>query len=430
MRDINLHDITYHYLLPMELLILLKAIHETKELTEPYDESYADFITRNSSTRLTVIGDLVNQDARLAISETQCRIVGIYGWDGIPEKPERDDATGTWVSSFSYRFSYEKPIGCNFKYPIMVHNQLIPRYYTYSNSQTYDLYPIDKSYSLSLGALAGFEADTVMDNRVTPHFLIHLPEFDDYQPTTCPPGTGSVFIALCEVDTIDRRTLLSLDDLGDIILDADIMQFIREVEHPYMCDLYKSIFHLSLYRNTSLTTSGSLILDVNLNVKAVTDLNLRNQHRVRMSIITDISLLSREALDRLRRYPKVLAKIIVAINELFRNHPDLVDLGRRSYITALEFSPIYALLTGHAMDNGAGNSSGSNYYGGGLAVNGWPRNSSSKDMRSAANLHRGTGYSSPIFADIDPRVIESYRRNRVGTNSTAVVGIVALKQSE
>lgn len=412
LRGVNLHDITYHYTLPLDILVLLKAIHLTKELVEPYNETYAEFITRNSTPRLTLIGDLVNQEARLAVSEKQCRIVGLYGWDDIPEKPERED-NGSWTVSFSYRFSYEKPIACNFKYPIMIHNNLLPKYYTDGNNKSYDLYTVDKYYSSSLQALAGFESDTTMDRRRRPNFLLRLPEFDDYVIPSCPTGTGSVFIALCEVDVTDQRSLLNLTELGDVVMDPDILNFIKTVEYPFITDLYKSIFHLSLYRNDQLTISKSLTVDTLLNVKSVADLNLRNQHRVRLSIVTDLTLLTRESLDRLRLYPKVLRKVIESMNEIFRNHPDLVSLGDRSYITELEFSPLYALLTGFPLDNGRGTSRG-NYYGQGLMASGWPS---------------GGAFRSPIFQDINPRLIEQYRRNRVGVNAVAVTGIMALQQN-
>lgn len=427
LRDINLHTLTYHYLLPLDVLMMLKAIHETKEVVEPYNESYEEFITRNSTDRLTLIGDLVNQDARLGISEKQSRIVGIYNFDAVPEKIERND-NGTYEISFSYKFSYEKPIACNFRYPVMVHNNLLPSVYTDFTNKTYDLYQVDKSWTKSLGALSGFESDTIMDNRITPNFLLRLPEFDDYQIPSCPVGTGSLFLALCEVDTTDKRTVLNLTELGDVVLDQDILNFIRDVEYPYMGNLYKSIFHLSLYRNNDLTVSGSLSVDAQLNVKAVADLTLRNQHRVRFAIVTDLTLLPREALDRLRRYPKVLTKVIESMNELFKNHPDFVNLGNKRYITELEFSPIYAMLTGYAMDNGQGSSRGQ-YYGDGLRVNGWPRNGSSNDMRNQLDGRRWKGYTSPAFADIDPLLVEQYRRNRIGSNTVSVTGIVAIKQT-
>lgn len=413
MRDINIHNLTYHYLLPLEVLVLLKFIHETKEVVEPYGETYEEFIVRNSTDRLTLMGDLVNQDARLAISETQCRVVGMYTWDAIPEKPEREES-GVWTVSFSYKFSFEKPIACHVKYPIMVHNNLLPSHYTVFTNGEQDLYHIPKHYPLSLGALSGFEADTVMDARRSHDPIIRLPRFDDFEIKHVPVGTGTAIIALCQVDA-DKKTLVNLNELGDIALDSDILQFIRTVEYPYITKLYKSVIHLSLYRNTHLTHTDTIDCDANLTIKAVEALDLRNIHRLRFSLVTDLTLLPWEAINRLRQYPKVLVKIIAAMNELLRNHPDFINMGTKNRITELEFSVLYAMLTGMQYDNGRGTGRG-NFYGEGNRVNGWP--------------NRGhNSYNKTLFSDIDPRIVTQYRNNRVNTNTVMPTGIIAVHEN-
>lgn len=414
LRDINIHDLTYHYLLPLDLLLLLKLVHQTKELVEPYNETYEQYIMRNSTDRLTVVGDLIAQDARLAISETQCRVVGIYNWDGIPEKPEREES-GVWTVSFSYRFSFEKPIGCHMKYPIMVHNNLLPPHYTTFTNGEQDLYHVPKYATLSLGALAGFEADTISDARRSHEPIIRLPRFDDFEIKHVPTGSGTVLIALCQVDE-DKRTLANLTELGDIALDSDILQFIKDVEYPYVTSIYKSIINISLYRNEHLTWTDTIQCSSSLSISALEDLNLRDVHRIRLSLITDLTLLPRDALERVRRYPKVLVKIIAAMNELLRNHPDFVNLGSKNRVSQLEFSAIYAMLTGMNYDNGRGVSKGS-YYGEGIRVNGWPN----KGFNS---------YNKTLFSDIDPRIVAQYRNNRVGINTVMPTGIINIHQPQ
>lgn len=413
MRDVNVHNLTYHYALPLDVLVLLKLIHQTKELVEPYNETYEDFIRRNSTDRLTVMGDLVNQEVRLAISETQCRVVGLYEWDVLPEKPEREDS-GVWTVSFSYKFSFEKPIACHMRYPVMVHNNLLPSYYTLFTNGEKDLYHTPKHYPLSLGALAGFESDTVMDHRRSHEPVIRLPRFDDFDIKQVPTGTGTAIIALCQVDT-DKRQLLNLKELGDIALDEDILNFIQTVEYPYITQLYKSIIHVSLYRNNHLTHTDTIDCDSELMIHAVGDLDLRNVHRLRIALVTDLTLLPWDALSRLRKYPKVLVKIIAAMNELLRNHPDFVNLGHKSRITELEFSALYHLLTGLSSDNGRGTSRG-NFYGEGLGVNGWPGN--------GYNSHNKT-----LFKDLDPRLVAQYRNNRINVNTVMPTGIIAVQHT-
>lgn len=399
MRDLNLHSITYHYMLPTEILLVLKAIYDKRETYLGYGQTFEEYVIEHASDRLTLIGDLVGNDCRLAISETQMRIIGLYGFDGIPEKAERNDSNGMWEINFSYKFSYEKPIACTMKYPIIVHNQLLPANITTFTDTSYDLDKVSKSFSISLDALNSFESDTLMNARVDPNALLRLPSFDDYVIPFATRGTGSVFIALAEVDIIDNRTLFNLDELGSFVIDPDIMAFIKGSEYPYICKLYKSIIQVELYRNEFLTSNGTILCDSSANIKASQDLDLRNQHRVRFSLVVDLTMLDRAALDRLRKYPKALVKIIAAMNELLKNRPDFNDLGDLSSVSWLSFSAIYTLMTGFSLDNGTGTTRG-NWYNNGK-----------------------------LFANIDPRIVENYRRNRININTVEVTSVISAQQS-
>lgn len=409
MRDINLNTLTYHYLIPAEYLVLLKVIHANREEFLGYGEELEEYIKNNSSTRLTLIGALVNTDGRLGVSEKQMRIVGIFNFDGLPEKPERDDTNGTWSISFSYRFSYEKPIGCNMKYPVMVHNKLLPKGYVDFVNTSYDLDRQDKSYTASLNSLSMLESDTIMNSIYNPDSIIRIPIFDDYVIPNTPYGTATVFLALAEVDKTDNRTLLNLNELGDIMLDTDIYNYIKEVEYPYIGKIYQSIFHISLYRNDFLAREDALTCTSNLDIVATSDLDLRNQHRVRFSILANLAMAKNEVFDRLKAYPKVFVKVIGSINEMLSNHPDLINLANKDVISNLEFRSIYAIMTGYMYDSRRGGGA----FITGNQGNNWPYFPNSRG----------------IFRDIDPSLLEQYRANRTSTNTVQLTGVVAMKQS-
>lgn len=406
-RDVNLHKIKYHYMLPRETLLLIKDIYLLRENVSGYGESLDEYLIGHSSDRLDIIGNLVGEEARFVITETQTRIEGLYDFDGMPEKPSRQDK-GYWEITFSYRFSYEMPIACNMRYPIMVHNQLLPKEYTIFNNTQYDINKDNLSASASLNALYSFEMNTIIDQRIRPDAMIRLPYFDDYIMPMVPKGTGTVFLALCEVDKTDNRTLMNLKDLGPIILDKDILDFIISSEIPYICKMFKSIIHISLYRNNSLTTFNTIDCDYSLNIHGIEDLDLRNLHHIRMSLVCDLSLLTSDAIDRLKKYPKALVKIISAMNDLLKNNPDFIHLSDERYITDLQFSAIYQMLTGYAYSNGR---SSSDRFGYNLTpnVSAWPYN----------------GYSGLLFKDIDPRMVENYRNNRIGMNTVQAMGVIA-----
>jgi hypothetical protein len=407
-RDINLHNITYHYLIPLELIELLRQVHIRRELTEPYSQTFEEYVKSNITDRLNIVGDIVNNDCRLSISETQCRIIGLYDFIGISDKPERDEDNGCYTISFSYKFNYEKPIGCNIRYPVMIHNTLLPERYTTFNNLSYDLDKVDKSYSMSLHALNNFESDTTINKLVDVNGILHIPYYDDFQldESNTATGTGTVFLALSEVDVLDKRTLINLKELGNITIDDDILDFILNSELPYVTNLYTSIINISLYRNKYLTNSKSLICDNNLNIKATSNLSLRNEHRIRFSLVTDLTLLSKDALDRLRKYPLALIKIISALNELLRNNLDFINLGNNKHITELDFNNMYRVLTGY---NYANNKAVSNdfYYGPGRNAD----NSSSSQYG--------------LFG-LDPNLLEIYRNQRIGMNTVQLYSIIAI----
>mgnify|MGYP007069468258 CR=1 FL=1 len=390
MRDINLHDITYHYPVPLEYLLILKMIYDKRESNEAYGQSFQEYVYSMSNQRLKLVSDLVGKDTRIVVPETQTRIVGMFDFDGMPNKIERDETNGVYTIAFSYKFEYEKPIGCNMKYPVMVHNQLLPPNLIEFTNDAYDLDKVNKSFPLSLYAMNSFESDTVMNGAVNTNYVLRLPEYDDFRLNQFHTGTGSVFIALCEVDQ-DKKTLCNLKELGDIALDEDILKFIQDSEYPYLSKLYQSILHVDLYRNEFLTEMRTLTVNSQLDISAINLLDLRNQHRIRFSIVCDLTLLSKSAIDRLKNYPKAFVKIIAAINELLKNHPDFVNMGNKNRITALDFNAVYQALTGFPLNNG-----------------------------SVINQNQYYGNLGNIFAGIDARLLENYRRNRISLNSVQV----------
>jgi hypothetical protein len=397
LRTINLHDVAYHYGIPEDVLGILKEIHTLREATDGYSQSYEDYVKSYSTERLVLMSDTVGKSAQLSVQERQCRIQGIYDFDALPEKASRDESTGTWSITFSYKFTYEKPIFCKFTYPVMVHNKLLPANLIEFTNKAYDLNDINKTFSKSFYAMNSFESDTTMNAIRDSKAVIRIPEFDDFPIQGVMPGTSTVILALIEVGA-DKRTLLNLNELGDVFIDPDILDFIKTSEYLYMTRNYASILTLSMYRNNSLTSDRAILCDSNLNVYSNTDLNLRHQHRIRFGINVDMTMLPPSAFVRLLQYPKALTKIIGAMNELLRNNYEFINLGNKKQITHRDFSNVYSFLTGFRMPNVPGN-----YYGPGID-------------------HRN------LFADIDPRIVENYRKNNIANNRVMVSEVAAMRR--
>ena len=396
MRDINLHKIEYHFGIPVQLLVILKHIYDKREAVEPYGDTFEQYVKSFSTERLTLLGDLVGKNARIAVTETQTRIVGLYDFEGMPQKPERED-TGNWSITFTYKFTYDRPLGMQMKYPVMVHNQLLDD--PYLNYQLpFDKQEIvPKSFSYSLNAMHAFENDTVMNavRQIDP--LIRIPDCDDFVTTFNAVGYAPALSVLTSVED-DKKTLFNLNELGDYDIDVDILDFIRNSEFPYICRQFHSMLYLGFYRDKFLTNTESINCDLSLNVSSNQELDLRTQHRVRLFICTDLRMLKPGAIQRLREYPKALVKIIGCINELIRDHPDFNELYTMKRVSHVHFDKIYSIITGFHTQTVQGEKG--HYYGPGI------------DRRE-------------LFKDLDPRVVENYRRNNYARNTVMNNQIVA-----
>lgn len=312
MRDILMHDIEYHYPFPNEAFNILKEIHRLRENVDGYNETLVDWLAANSTTRMTTLVNQAGKQAQLVVAEKQMRILGQYDFDIAPEEGEADAEGRAWVTTFNYNVSFDVPVAINMKYPFMIHNQLIPEPYA-SYNQALDIDNVNKAYSSSLSALAYFESTAQLDRIKEKTQVVKIPDFDEFLPTSQVYGTQPLVTALCEIDPENKRLLLNLNDLGDYALDSEILEFIKG-EYSFLSLPYKSIFHISLYKWSALSSDRKVFVNSNLDVLAREDLSLRVNNRVVISVVKDITLLDRAALTRLKRHKNAANKILKALS--------------------------------------------------------------------------------------------------------------------
>jgi hypothetical protein len=342
-KDMNLHDVTYHYPIPEWVLSLLKDIHTKREAIAGYGEDFSTYIEKFGTSRLTVVANLSGEQTQLAVRENQTRIQGLYDFQVAPERGAREGNTGTWVTTFTYNFRYDKPLECNVKYPVMVHNQLLDaRYIPAVESVNMD--KVNKQYDKTLGALSYFEIQDALDKTTAPKAAVTIPAYDEFTPYSIVPKTRAFLNMLCFVDTATPRLIATLDDLGGYEIDQDILDFITKSEYPFLTKPYQSIIHASVYKGMSLYTHMDFTMSSPVNLSSLRDLDLRKNHRVRLSFVTDMASLSDGALKRLRTYPAAAIKIF---NEVGINLTNLNQV--RTRVDLSKFND-YVQQTGSSWD--------------------------------------------------------------------------------
>lgn len=345
MRDVNLHDVNYSFQIPEEFWNLIVEIHKLREETAGYGEDLATYVTEHSTSLLKFVAGEAGKDPRIAIAENQERIQGFYDFIGVPDKPTRDEESGTWEISFNYKFTYDEPVACNMRYPIIVHNQLLPEEWT-DPGRLDNTQGLNSRRNASFKAWKSFESDTLLLKAREQYPYVRYPEYDDFYVESGQSATGTIFLGLTSLDPNEKRTLLNLGELGDYNIDPDILAFIRDSELPYLTKPYASVFSVSLYRNQKMAQHDLITVTPDLDVVANEDLDLRDQHRIRIGIVSDLSMMETPVFDRMRNYPKAFVKIIAAIDRVLANQPDFFTIGSRQMVDKLTFDRVYQVLKG------------------------------------------------------------------------------------
>lgn len=318
-RDVLMHTLSYHYQIPPEMILILQEIHRLRENVAPYGQNWDTYFGLYATQRASIITTLAGTVPAWAISEKQLRVVGWFDFEGVPEVGGRENDGESWTIGFAYKFRFEKPIACAMSYPVMIHNQLLDEKYRRFVADMPEKH--ERSYNLTTGFLTEFEKGAQL-NGIPSGYAI--PAFDEFYPSDMLPDTTRVFTALTSIDQNDPLYLFTLTELGTFDFDPEVLEFLKG-EIPYLTKPYFSLFNISLYSQHDWLHYSNIKIDSNFRVTSSKPLDLRKYHHVRFSIVDDWTKLSKDALDRLRKYGKVVIKCLEAIGYNGEIPTELID---------------------------------------------------------------------------------------------------------
>ena len=306
-RMTYLHELTYSYFIPPEMLVVLKEIHRMRENVAGFGDDWDTYFKNTVTPKATVATGLDGKAEVWTIPETQMRVVGYFDFDGAPEQGSREDGGDTWTISVAYKFKYDKPVACVMFYPLMVHNQLMDQKYR-PDQLPDEVERHERVYTWSANSFRHFESSYPLDILMKQDG-IQIPDFDEFIPNSVLPDTMRIITLLFNLDANNPTAVLNLaNDLGGYYFDPDLIAFLKS-EAPYLTTPFRSVFNLSLYENKNLLGPGWLSVDGDLNITATKPLSYRHYYHVRLSIVRDLSILDRAAQDRLRNHCSAALKI-------------------------------------------------------------------------------------------------------------------------
>lgn len=342
-RDIHLVKMNYKYPVSPEFSLLIKDVHQLIETNEGYGDSLENYFNRHRSNRMTCITNQAGEQATVMVGEGQAGIEGLFDFPIIPEKPEFNREKGLWTTRLVFKYNYSRPDGLYLRYPIAVHNQLLPEKYLKHLESVPVFETPSAHYSYGLDAMTLFSLSNMNGRRTQETAYIRIPTYDDFQPEIR-NNTASIF--LCRVFLEDDNvTLLDLNDLGDYEISPNVLNFLKK-EAPYLSQRYQSLFYVECFINGETKADGTAYVTEDLKIKLTSSGSKRFQYHIRLSGIPELNQALYGAYRRLASDTGAFMEVVAAMNELLAIDP---DFGKLSDYTRLEpwmYDTVWRFLTG------------------------------------------------------------------------------------
>ncbi len=298
-QDIQ-HILEYHYGIPRPLEALLKDIHKTKEDSNwPDGDSFDEFLKRITKTPITTLTDLKGGNGMYAVPEHQYEVMGWFDFTTSPPTPDPSEA-GTFVTNFSYMVHFSKPVQLNVRYPLVVHNKIIPKTWWPAGYPT-PHQEIAKRVSTTKNAFEGLMYS--LSKKPVPY--VHHPEFDDFYPKDRPIDTNTFFSGILTLNPQCPNFIINLYRLGNFTFTPYFLEYFY-LEGTKAISENGGPFSFRLYENGRYMGADVLELEPNsLNVISRVELNPKRVYHIQIGLKKNWYRISNEGIETLRKYPVV-----------------------------------------------------------------------------------------------------------------------------
>ena len=302
------HRIDYTYPIPNKLIEILHHLFETKIKLVPREGDFTDWIEEIALMKLTGVTNQIGEGLLAVVEQSQIGVLGLWKLTEAPEisKTESGDV---YQATLNYTIRYYQPTALTLEYPIIVNNTIISRNYRP---------PCDYNDPLSFGVPEklqwGLNYLTDSLPKYYPSEPIILPCFDEWRPDRLPLGTALVYQALITVDPEDRQYVMNIADLGE---EYKLSQWLVDMIYLFHSDvtiLGTSPVLIALYRNQNISEYEIIRLTKDLRLYTNEPMELYNEYHISLSLITDLSLLTENAIEKLRKNGRLANELFKALN--------------------------------------------------------------------------------------------------------------------
>lgn len=327
-----LHTVQYAYLFPIECMRLMRHVYDLREANAGYGDTWTEYATEHFTPRLKLLKNLNGQYQAPAISESQADIVGWWDFELAPDIDPISEAGEKWLVSFEYQYRYDKPTAVATHYPIMVHQQLLEA--TWIPTLEQDKEPTPRTYASKTRRALDALQQTI--EHLPTISGVQLPEWDDWLPSAVSPDTATIFTALLMKEPDDPTLLVDLTDLGTYEFDSAMLHYLS-THYPHLTVRGQSPIHVELYKDKAQAPDQPVVVGSDLKVRSTEPLDDRSIYHIRVSLMTNLKLLSDRGTRSLLRHPKACLLVLETLDPTLEARGLLPDALGGKYIPSSQF---------------------------------------------------------------------------------------------
>lgn len=296
------HEIEYDIPIADGTIGTLAHLHELREGVAGYGETFAQYFKANQCVPFHLIGTVDGREdtLNLMVKQKQAALTGYFDFSDIP-KERKTAGNSTWEIEFSYNLQYDRCTHLYFVYPLVVHQQHVGADF-FDSSAKFGVEELDKHGSIGITAL-----DTMnewVNYYPAPTGGLRVPYYDEWIPPKSAQPVYSVPIIswMIVLDPNDPQDILDLSSLPD-------MQFIQEIDTLFRKGPEKltrkghSPVLFTLYCDDTPMGQDILTIDEHLHVRTTKPLDLRRSYHLRMSFVTNYTLLLPDCIMDMKTNP-------------------------------------------------------------------------------------------------------------------------------
>lgn len=354
----SMHQVNYHIPIPPVFMYMLCGFYNLRESKHPYGDQLWDYLNKHFTRGMSPIMDQAGRNQTYVIKEDQISIVGWFDFGQDIPKPQKMDGTGAYTLDFTYNYYYDRCDDMMFEYPLMIHNQMIPKEF-YDKYIPYELDNYLTRSGISTTAMKVFQADHGNPNPGKLNPGLPIPYFDQWvTPKTC-DDYADVLRIMCQVDEENPTLVGKIDSIGEWYLRDDAALYFAWCKQKVLTP-YQSVFYVRVFEYNALLGPKELEINGDFELFVKAGMNPRKMYHVVIALLTDPSHLSEEGLRDLadngcfaydyllKMFPSYAYKLSPPTKDCKLNVNELIDfineVGRQNNLyKTYEFDPFMSL---------------------------------------------------------------------------------------